>query len=675
MINCFYDITDKKKTEKDLKIKTIELQDYVDNAAVGLQWVNENGIIKWANKAELDMLGYAKEEYIGHHISEFHVREEKINDILARLSCNETLYQYESELRCKDGSIKTVHISSNVFWEDGKFVHTRCFTVDITERKKLFQALKENEQRNREILNKLPAAIYTCDTNGYITFYNDSAVKLWGREPEIGKDLWCGSWKINKPNGSPLPLDTCPMAVCLKERRPVFGEEIVVLRPDGEFRHVLPHAQPIFEKTGNMTGALNMLVDITALKESEKALRESETKYRKLAASLEKKVEEKVLDLRRKNEELAKSEERYHKMVEEVEDYAIILLDQDGIVQNWNKGAEKIKGYTEKEIIGKSFQEFYLPEDLEKGLPKKLIEEALTNGKANYEGWRIRKNGTSFWGNIVLTALHDNQNNVIGFSKLTRDLTEKKLADDRLKEYANQLKFQNEQLEQFAYAASHDMKEPLRKILFYNNHLKDTTSTKLNDKEREYLNRSINSAKRMAGLIDDLLEYSRATSESQSFELVDLNEIIDEILLLHKDVIEQNKALIQLVPLPIVKAIPFQMRQLFDNLITNALKYLHPEKRPVISITTEKTNIESHIDLEKEKEYIKISVCDNGIGFEEEYAEKIFELFQRLSSTNYPGTGVGLALCKKIVQNHHGAIKAIGKVNEGACFEIYLPSS
>lgn len=650
-----------------------ELQDYIENAAIGLHWVNESGIILWANKAELDMLGYAKEEYIGHHISEFHVFEEKIGYILQRLRNNEILNQYESELHCKDGSIKTVHITSNVFWKEEKFIHTRCFTVDVTEQKKLFRALQESELRYKQLLRSIHTPIYTTDAEGRITFYNQAAADLWGREPEIGQDLWCGSYKIFNPDGSDLPLESCPMAVCLREQRAVHDEEILVVRPDGTLRNVAPHPQPVFDDSGNMTGAINMLIDVTEIKKTEQALRESEKKYRELAESLEKKAEERLLDLLNNNEELKKSEERYHKMIEEVEDYAIILLDKDGIVQNWNKGAEKIKGYKEEEIVGKSFRQFYLPDDRERELPFKLLETARQKGKAIHEGWRMRKDGSKFWGSIVLTALHDKEGIIIGFSKVTRDLTERKIAEEKLKEYTSQLEFQNEQLEQFAYAASHDMKEPLRKIIFYNNHLFEKASPNLNEKEKEYLNRSIAAAKRMGNLIDDLLSYSKASSANREFELTDLNEILDEIVLSYRDTIEETGAKIHFSNLPTLNCLPFQMRQLFDNLISNALKYRSSERIPEITIRSENFFAGPDDGLEKGKRYCKITVADNGIGFDEEYSEKIFGLFQRLSTTKYSGTGVGLALCKKIAQNHHGSIKAIGTADEGARFEIYLP--
>ena len=176
----------------------------------------------------------------------------------------------------------------------------------------------------------------------------------------------------------------------------------------------------------------------------------------------------------------------------------------------------------------------------------------------------------------------------------------------------------------------------------------------------------------MNGLIEDLLEYSRVSSDKQRFETVDLNETIDELILSNKDLIEEKQAKIIFSDLPVIQGIPFQLRQLFDNLISNALKYHHPERNPEIKISSEKINA----DLKETglpKDYYKVSVCDNGIGFEPEQSEKIFELFQRLSTAKHAGTGVGLALCKKIAQNHYGAIKGRGRLDEGACFDTYFP--
>ncbi|HEU0063685.1 MAG TPA: PAS domain S-box protein, partial [Flavisolibacter sp.] len=248
-----------------------------------------------------------------------------------------------------------------------------------------------------KFLDLLPVPVYTTDINGVINYYNHSASILWGRNPEIG-ELWNGSYKILNSDGSELDLENCPMAICIKEKRPVIGKEIQIVRPDGSIRIVNPHPQPIFADNGEMVGALNMLIDVTEVKKAEKVLKDNETVYRKKVDSLGNQVLDQVADLKSKNRELKKSEERYHKMVEEVEDYAIILLDKNGIVQNWNKGAEKIKGYKEHEIIGRSFSNFYLPEDRAIGLPEKLLKKGREEGKALHEGWRMRKDGSRFWG-------------------------------------------------------------------------------------------------------------------------------------------------------------------------------------------------------------------------------------------------------------------------------------
>jgi PAS domain S-box-containing protein len=678
MINCFYDITEEKKTRKELNWKTKQLQDYVDNAAIGLHWVDGNGIIKWANKAELEMLGYSQEEYIGHHISEFHADEEKINDILKRLSCNETLNSYESTLRCKDGSIKAVQISSNVFWDEGKFIHTRCFTVDVTDQKKLFQSLKKSEERYRRLMRTLPTGVYTCDKEGHFTFYNDMAAQLWGCAPELNDKSYrfCGWYKVMDLQGNVISADQTPMALALQSNKSFRNVEAIAERKNGERVYICVNIDSLLDEASNVIGAINVFQDITTLKKTEIALRENEKKYRELAASLEKKVEEKTIDLKLKNEELKSSEERYHKMVDEVEDYAIILLDKDGIVQNWNKGAEKIKGYKEEEIVGKSFSTFYLPEDRESGLPQRILNEAREKGKALHEGWRRKKDGSRFWGSIVLTTLHDDENRIIGFSKVTRDLTERKMAEDKLKEYTSQLEFQNKELEQFAYAASHDMKEPLRKIHLYSSAITENPNNTLDEKSKEFLSRSVNATKRMTELIEDLLTYSKTTANIDNFEMVDLNQVIEEIMLQHRDEFEQKKVETEIAKLPVVNAIPFQMTQLFTNIISNSIKYKHPDRNISIQIKSKEINGFEIQDngAEPYRIYYKITVKDNGIGFDQQNAERIFNIFQRLHNrSTAEGSGIGLAICKRIVQNHHGYIKATGVENQGASFEIYLP--
>jgi PAS domain S-box-containing protein len=377
-------------------------------------------------------------------------------------------------------------------------------------------------------------------------------------------------------------------------------------------------------------------------------------------------------------DDLRMSEERYHQMVAEVQDYAIILLDEKGIVENWNAGAEKIKGYTTKEIVGKSFETFYTKEDRAAGLPYKLLNRARTEGKAMQEGWRVRKDGTKFWGTIVITALHNKQGEVIGFSKVTRDLTLQKIANDKLEEYTKELELQNSELEQFAYVASHDLQEPLRKIQTFSELIQEN----YDDKEfvQRYFRKLENSARRMSELISSLLAYSRLgkRSEENDSELndpIDLNNILSEVKQDLELIIEEKQATINNKPLPAISGNKIQLVQLFSNLISNSLKF--NKNVPVITIDSELVNtneIKSDNPLPYDQ-YHKITIEDNGIGFNQKYGRVIFSMFQRLhGKQSFAGTGIGLALCKKIVENHKGAIDVISEENKGSKFIVYLPA-
>jgi PAS domain S-box-containing protein len=527
------------------------------------------------------------------------------------------------------------------------------------------------------VFNSMPSAAYVCDMAGIIRKYNEAAVQLWGRQP-ARDEHFSTCYKLYNEEGVVVPHDQMPIAECLTDGLPKKNREFFLQRPGHSRIYIRENVVPVVDNAGKQVGAINCLVDISNEKEKVWQLKRemNEAKYRELTATLEKIVEKKTQDLIKKTEELKKSEERYHKMVEEVEDYAILLLDKDGIIMNWNKGAEKIKGYKEEEILGKSFQEFYLPADRARGLPLQLLSLARNTGKALHEGWRKRKDGSAFWGSIVLTAVHDDQGQVIGFTKVTRDLTERKLAEDRMKEYLGQLEFQNKELEQFVYAASHDLKEPLRKIHLYNSYIADNTSNRLDKKSVEYLARSIKATERMKSLIEDLLIYSRSTFSTDNYEPIDLNLIIEEVKQSHKEEIAGHRAKFIVERLPVVQGVTFQMQQLFFNLINNSFKYKHPHRNVIIKITCELVN-GYHVpapNLEKDKQYYKISVIDNGIGFHQQYVDRIFEIFQRLNnSPSAKGSGIGLAICKKIIQNYKGYIQASGKPGVGACFTLYLP--
>jgi PAS domain S-box-containing protein len=512
-------------------------------------------------------------------------------------------------------------------------------------------------------LEMLPTAAYTCNASGHITFYNSEAAQLWGYNPIFGEAIWCGFPKVYNHDGNALLQDAHPVFVALKSGQAVKGTELLIEQNDGSMQTVLFYVKPVYDATG-ITGVTVVMIDGIPTHKDKASVQENHLGLDSLSDLLEAKVEERT-------HKLKKSEERYHKMIEEVKDYAIVLLDVDGFIQNWNQGAEKIKGYTEEEILGRNFRIFYLDHDRKNMLPERLIQQALDTGRAMHEGWRLRKDGTRFWGSIVITALHDNENNIIGFSKVTRDLTERKLADDRMANYAQDIEFRNKQLEEYAYIASHDLQEPLRKIQVFSEMLENN----LNDPvaAKRSLDKINTSARRMSNLIKDVLKYSQLSRTDELFTEASLNTVLETVMEDFDLLCEEKNIVVKRADLPAIKGIPIQLHQLFSNLLSNAIKFCR-EDNALIEIDAEpltEIDHDNYPGLYSDRDYIKITFKDNGAGFDPQYGEQIFKMFKRL--TDNTGTGIGLALCKKIVENHHGHISVISEEGKGAEFTIILP--
>jgi len=525
---------------------------------------------------------------------------------------------------------------------------------------------------DNSFIDLLPVAACICDINGVIKKINQKAVELFG--DSFSTSIGTAIPEHFEPYS--LTEQTSQNSLVTFLSSGVY-KTIELSYQNKDFAIILKAAIAPLKEQNKITGTIICFEDITDAVQARIALLESEHRYQELITSLEREIENSTAELKTKNEALQRSEERYHKMVDEVEDYAILLLDKDGFIQNWNKGAEKIKGYSEADIIGKNFRIFYLPQDREAKLPERLIERARNSGKAVHEGWRVRKDGTTFWGSIVITALHNEKGEVIGFAKVTRDLTDKKLAEDKLKRYAEELKFQNSELQQFAYVASHDLQEPLRKIKTFSDLLLSKYENALDEEGRNMLERMQVASDRMKVLITDLLNYSRI-SKLLDKGLVNTRQEVEDVLTDLDTSIKDKKAIINVGQLYSVYGNSTQIRQLFQNLISNALKFSKPDVPPHIDISGHIVHgYETDFTLPEEKQqkrfqYIEIS--DNGIGFEQQYAEKIFQVFQRLhGKEEYRGSGIGLSIVQKVIETHNGYIKAEARPGDGATFKILLP--
>jgi signal transduction histidine kinase len=240
--------------------------------------------------------------------------------------------------------------------------------------------------------------------------------------------------------------------------------------------------------------------------------------------------------------------------------------------------------------------------------------------------------------------------------------------------YSEELKRSNRELEDFAFVASHDLQEPLRKIQTFSDRLQSLCGDTLGDKGADYLSRMQSAAQRMSQLISDLLAFSRISTRGKPFEELDLNALINDCLEDLSVKIEEQDAQINVAHMPIMQADPTQMRQLFSNLLLNALKFSLPSVTSKVDITLRQCSQPEHINLPDLDQWYEITISDNGIGFEQEHADKIFVPFQRLHSTKeYKGTGIGLSICRRIVERHNGEISAVGQLNKGATFKIVLP--
>ena len=284
----------------------------------------------------------------------------------------------------------------------------------------------ERERYYLHLLDALPVAIYTTDAAGKITYCNQAAVDFAGRSPVLGSDEWCVTSRLFRPDGTPLPHNECPMAVAVRQGRPIRGQEVIAARPDGTRIHTMTYPTPLFDSTGRLVGAVNLLMDLTVQKRSEVAARQ-------MKALLEKRVERGTQVLADTAGKLKESEETFRRLVQNVTDYAIFMLDPDGYVANWNLGAERIKGYTRNEIVGQHFSRFYTEEDKLAEVPRQVLATARRDGRFEQESWRVRKDGSRFWANIVIDAMYDEQGELIGFAKITRDLTERRLVEEKLR--------------------------------------------------------------------------------------------------------------------------------------------------------------------------------------------------------------------------------------------------
>ncbi|HZQ20338.1 MAG TPA: CHASE3 domain-containing protein [Terriglobales bacterium] len=393
------------------------------------------------------------------------------------------------------------------------------------------------------------------------------------------------------------------------------------------------------------------------------------SQLQRINAELEERVEQRASALR-------ESEERFRLLFEGVKDYAIYMLDPNGRVLTWNEGAERMKGYSSEEIIGKDFCCFYTAEAQAEDKPRLSLEAAVGKGRHEEEAPHVRKDGSTFWAYKTITPLYEAGGALRGFSVIARDITERRKVEgeirslnqeleQRVHERTAELEATNKELEAFTYSVSHDLRAPLRHIAGFSRMLAEDAGSSLNPEARHYLQRIQEGTHRMGALVDDLLSLARIGRHEIRVQVTGIESIVNDVVSELKQETEGRIVEWKVGKLPFVEADPALLKVVFQNLISNAVKYTRPRAGAVIDVGAESISDEQVI-------YVR----DNGVGFNMKYADKLFGVFQRLHRVeDFEGTGVGLATVQRIVQKHGGRIWVEAELDKGATFYFTLGSA
>jgi len=606
--------------------------------------LDRDGYISYCNPATKVITGYSPEDLLNKHLTIFYGSSD---DAIKA--------EYELGLSLKKGKFLSEGwrykkdrrhfwcemLLSPLYDEQQKLAGYSCVLRDVTEKKKLEIELRQSEERFRLMVDGVREyAIFMLDTTGHIVSWNEGAKRIKGYSANeiIGKHF--STFYTSEDLEDKKPERELKIAIATGK----YEEEGWRVRKNGSVFWANVVITSLFNEHNRHIGFSKVTRDLTDKKDNEENLR--------------------------------RSEERYRSLVEQITDYGIFMLDERGKIISWNEGARRIAGYEENEIIGKYFSIFYPEEDVLNGKPAYELKVALEEGKYEEEGWRIRKDGGVFWASVVITAVYNNDGIHVGFSKVTRDLTERKEAERALRDsyeryrlltnelrITNQeLSYANEELEQFTSIVSHDLQEPIRTIKSFLQLIDIKLNKQQNDDLKTYIDKAITAADRMRELIRNLLHYSQLSKGELVEETVHVEDLINEAVQNVKTSVEKSNAQITIeTDVDTIEGDRVQLVQVIQNLLSNAIKFTNSE--------TPKIKISSF----REDGHVKFGVSDNGIGIAEADMGKVFEIFRRLhTKKEYPGTGIGLAICKKIVDRHGGRIWPESKPGKGTTFYFTL---
>ena len=502
----------------------------------------------------------------------------------------------------------------------------------------LLQAEREarhTEDEFRQLADAMPQLAWMAKADGWIYWYNQRWYEYTGTTPESMAG-W-GWQSVHDPESLPSVLERWGSSIATGKP----FEMVFPLRgADGRFRSFLTRGMPMKDDEGKVIRWFGTNTDISEQMDAEAKRRRA-------------------------------LEERYRWLIESISDYAIFTLDTKGIVASWNPGAQRLKQYRADEIIGQHFSNFYTDADREKGLPAKVLETAVKTGHYEGEGWRKRKDGSVFWASVLVTPIRNETGELVGFSKITRDITERKQLIDTLSEYSKELELRIQErdrsyadLEAFSYSVAHDLRTPLRTIQGFTDVVVEDFGDQVPQPAQDLLKRVTDAAERMNQLIDDLLQYSRVARGQIRCSRVDIEKVLFEVMQ-QLGPEARAKTAVQVEPgLAAIAHEPTLVTSLL-NLVTNALKFYPAGQEAGAEVKAFRRN-----------DTAVVSVRDHGIGIDPQYHEKIFHVFERLHTVQeYPGTGIGLAIVERGISRMGGKVRVQSAPGKGSTFSVEVQAA
>ena len=609
------DITAYTKALANIEGSRGELADFVENGPVGMQWVAADGTIIWANKAEMDMLGYIRDEYIGHNIRDFHTELPAINNIMQRLAGGEEIQNYEASLRHKNGTIRYVLISSNVLFEKNKFIHTRCFTRDITDLHMLQEKLKLGEERFRMALRASPVAVFSQDADlRYTWAYPSTAGSAHDASPGNSDTQLVGPMTDTENIQS---IKRHALKSALGSRQEVWA------RAEDTNRCYDLTIDPIKDAEGRVTGLNGVALDITQRKLFE-------SQWAHLAA------------------------------IVSASDDAIIGKTPEGIIQSWNPGAEQVYGYSAEEAIGQSIA-IIIPHDCADEAV--AIQKRVRAGEAlrQLETIRVRKDKRRINVSLTMSPIKNEDGKVIAIATIERDITTKKSAEKALTLAAKQK-------DEFIAMLGHELRNPLAPL---RSALDVLQRSDFSSERQHMFARMGRQVDRMTRLVDDLLDVSRVARGVLQMrkEKLDIVRLVQSAVEDYRESFADAKLqpFLDLPPRPAwVNGDATRLFQVLANLLRNAEMYNEAGGEIHIAVA-----------INEEANTVEISVRDTGIGMAPDLVSMAFEPFIRGESTYTPrggGLGLGLALVKGVVELHGGFVRLFSEgEGHGSTFTVRLP--